>query len=143
MAHLLRAWSPWSPADALRWVVVGAIGHLAVAAGWWLAANEERLDDQVLWGSVAVAGLAVAGYADITWLLQGRFAILRRRERLLPAEAPLVEVAVGDHDALVAGPGLGRFHRATCALAAGKGWDRVDRTAAVAAGRAPCGVCRP
>lgn len=146
MADVLRAWSPWSPADALRWLVVGVIGHLAAVLAWFLAANEETFDGQVPWASLAVAGFVIAGYADITWLLQARFALLQRRERLLPFEvaaaAPNPAVEHDDHT-LVAGPGLARFHRSTCALAAGRGWSAVERAQAVADGQRPCGVCTP
>jgi hypothetical protein len=93
-----------------------------------------------------VAGFAVAGYADITWLLQARFALLQRREQLLPAEVAVVApvLAIGhDADTLVAGPGLARFHRSTCALAGDRGWPVVQRDDAVAAGQHPCGVCNP
>lgn len=146
MAELLRAWSPWSPADALRWLVVGVIGHVAAAVAWWLTANEETLDGQVPWASLAVAGFAVAAYADVTWLLQARFAMLQRRERLLPADlpvAPVPEVTGSERDALVGGAGLGRFHRAACPLAIGKGWEPIERRAALDEGRSPCGVCEP
>jgi hypothetical protein len=144
MTRLLRAWSPWAPADALRWLVVGVIGHAAAVVAWFGAAHQLTLDAQVPWASLAVAGFAVAGYADITWLLHARFALVQRRERLLPTELPAtVALSAGETgpEALVAGPGLARFHRASCPLAAGRGWPEVERPRAVADGRLPCGVC--
>jgi hypothetical protein len=144
MAALLRAWSPWSPADAVRWLVVGVLGHVVAGVAWFGAAHEQSLDGQVPWASLAVAGFAIAGYADITWLLQARFSLLQRRERLLPAELPAVAAmptAGTGPEPLLAGPGLARFHRASCPLAAGRSWPEVDRDEALAAGRLPCGVC--
>jgi hypothetical protein len=142
MTAALRAWSPWSPADALRWLVVGLVGHAIAVAAWFLAANEDTLDGQVPWASLAVAGFAVAAYADITWLLQARFAILQRRAGLLPNDLPRAAAPTGA-DVLVAGPGLARFHRASCPLAAGRDWPGIDRHDAIAEGRQPCGVCAP
>lgn len=144
----LGAWSPWSPADGLRWFVVSLAGLLTTTIGWFVTDRQDRLDDQIGWMTVAVAGFAVVGYANITWLLQGRFTIIQRRERLLPTEPSEVTAgapapARAGTSSLVAGPRLGRYHLAECPLAAGKGWPTVDVAGIDASDRRPCGVCRP
>jgi hypothetical protein len=143
MTEALRAWSPWSPADALRWAVVGVLGHGMAVVAWYLATHEDTLDGQVPWASLAVAGFAMAAYADVTWLLQSRFAILQRRARLLPDDVPLAAASAVDDSTFVGGPGLGRFHRPSCPLAADRHWPTLDRHDALVAGRLPCGVCKP
>jgi hypothetical protein len=44
---------------------------------------------------------------------------------------------------VVAAEGLRRFHRPDCPIAAGRGWSPLPRRAHEAAGRGPCGICRP
>ena len=44
---------------------------------------------------------------------------------------------------LVGGEGLTHFHRADCAMAAGRDWPELDRSAHERAGRTACGVCKP
>jgi hypothetical protein len=143
MTAALRAWSPWSPADAVRWLVIGLLGHILAVVAWFLAANEDTLDGQVPWVSLAVAGFALAAYADLTWLLQARFAIVQRRVRLLPGDVPRPPVAAVADGTIVGGPGLVRFHRPSCPLAAGRAWPTLARHDAVDEGRRPCGVCKP
>jgi hypothetical protein len=149
VTELLRAWSPWSPADGLRWVAVGALGHVLVLVAWWLTASEEAFDAQVRWATLATAGFAIVSYADISWVLHARFSLIQRREALLPT-VPIVNPPVmgsadaeGNDDRLVGGAGLGRYHRASCPMARQKDWPPLDRSVALAEGRRPCGVCAP
>jgi hypothetical protein len=141
----LRAWSPWSPADGIRWIVIGLAGIVMTSASWWVAHHQDQLNDQIGWATVAVLGFAIAGYANISWLLQARFAIVQRRDALLPDEVAVdtSTTRLIHHDDLVAAPELTRFHRASCPLAQGKGWRPVSEAAARRGGQEPCGVCRP
>jgi len=142
LVRALRTWSPWSPADAIRWAVVAVTGHVLWIAGWWLAHREAVFGDQIRWATLAVAGFVIAAYSDVSWLLRARWAILRRREALFPSVETLpVELAGGE--LVVAGPGRDRFHTPSCPFAAGRGWSPVSRSEATAAGQAPCGVCEP
>jgi hypothetical protein len=144
--RLLRRWSPWSPAESLRWAALGVFGLAAWIVAWWSAAHKASFNDQIPWATVAVAGFILVAYADVTWLLRARNAIVQRREALLPADPPslatVVPLAVAS-GSVVGGPGLDRFHRADCPLAAGKGWPTIDVDAARGEGRRACGVCAP
>jgi hypothetical protein len=128
----------------LRWAALGVIGVAAWIVAWWSAAREASFNDQIPWATVAVAGFIVVAYADVTWLLRARTAIVQRREALLPADPPspatVFPLAVAG-EVVVGGPGLDRFHSADCPLARGKGWPALELDAARAEGRRPCGVC--
>jgi hypothetical protein len=143
---MLHRWSPWSSAAARRWIAVGLVGYVVAALGWWFASREAALTDQVGFAALGVGGCAVVAYANITWLLQGRFAIVARRERLLsdaiPPAARLDRDGYGE-DGVVAGPGLALFHRPSCVLVAGRDWPVLDRTKGTRGDRRPCGICRP
>jgi hypothetical protein len=144
--RLLRQWSPWSPADALRWALLGVLGTAVAVLAWWAVAHEPAFDHQVGWSSIGVAGFILAAYADVSWLLRARNAILARREAILPADDLVLAAAIPSTAAtaiIVGGPRLERFHRADCTLAAGKAWPVLERASAVAEGRRPCGVCAP
>lgn len=149
MTELLRAWSPWSPADGLRWLVISVVGLLLVLVAWWLSANQETLASQVGWAALATAGFAVVAYANVSWVLHARFSIIQRRERLLPTARPeTLPVTTAEHtdagdEPLVGGVGLERYHRASCPLARHKAWPALDRSTALTERRRPCGVCSP
>lgn len=147
MTELLRAWSPWSPADGLRWLFVSALGHVLVLVAWSLTAGQETFDSQVGWATLATAGFAVVAYADISWVLHARFTLIQRREKLLP-NAPVETISVmasvnAANERLVGGVGLERYHRSSCPMARQKDWPRLERSVALAEGRRPCGVCAP
>lgn len=139
---LLRGWSPWSPADGLRWALVGLVGTLLAFVAWTQARGDDLLSDQIVWMSVAVIGLVVAAYGNVSWLLRARHAVISRRERLLPLDVPSTRVGPSlCDDVLVAGPGLRRYHRASCQLAVGKGWPNLDEARVDTTVLEPCGVC--
>jgi hypothetical protein len=139
----LRAWSPWGPAESVRWVAIAVVGNLTCVVAWWLAHREAAFDHQVRWVAVAIAGFIVAAYGDVSWLLRARWTVIQRRSILLPDDVAVAEGAVAVAGAVLAGPGLDRFHRPACPLAKGRPWPSVDRSAAVAAGQRPCGICNP
>jgi hypothetical protein len=142
----LRAWSPWAPGEGLQWGVFLALGHVLCLVAWWLVSREAGFNHQARWAALGVAGFVVVAYADVSWLLRARWAVMQRRRRLLPDSPPdsvpaAVVGLVGS--GVVVGEGLVHFHRPDCPLAAGKGWRLVDREAALAGGRRQCGMCEP
>jgi hypothetical protein len=139
----------WTAQDLVRWLGVLLVGLAMLVAGWFWAAGEGHYTDQVGPATLAVGGLIVAGVSHALWMLRGRRAVGARYEVLF-RQPWLVGPAAGgggrpseDSGLPVAGSGLEFFHRRQCPLAAGRGWAALSREEHVAAGRAPCGVCRP
>jgi len=164
----LHSTSLWRPEDLLRWAVAVGLGGIVVAVSWYICAGEVSFGSQVGPTDAAVAGLLVAGMGNVSWLLKGRRALGERRRALLPdvslvsdatsgagGKAPQSEeVAQTDPRGLdpvlnelelcVGGEGMERFHRPECALTSGRhDWKALSRGEHEAAGRRPCGVCRP
>ena len=150
----------WGAEDLLRWVITCGLGGIVIVVAWYIAAGEATFGQQVGPLDAALAGLLLSGVGNLAWLLHGRRALGERRRILLPdvaeaaagrgAQAVIVgPVTALSHEAsadevFLAGEGMERFHRADCALAAGRtGWTTATRREHEAAGRRPCGVCRP
>ena len=149
----------WGAEDLLRWAITTGLGGIVIVVGWYIAAGEATFAQQVGPLDAALAGLVLSGVGNLVWLLHGRRALGERRRLLLPdvadatasaaghvvvaGLAPTVGAATVD-DVFLAGEGMERFHRPECALAAGRrGWTTATRREHEAAGRRPCGVCRP
>ncbi|HVW32123.1 MAG TPA: hypothetical protein VHL53_06255, partial [Acidimicrobiia bacterium] len=135
-------------------IVVGACSAGGVAlmvAGWVRTSGAGAVDAQIPWLDLAVSGLLLAGLGNVLWLSAGRRSVADLRVALLPAGFGLAAGADRADDAgprqrrnePVAADGMTRYHRADCLLAAGKPAVAASRPAHEAAGRAPCGTCRP
>jgi hypothetical protein len=153
----------WRAEDLLRWGITVGLGGIVIAVAWYICSGDATFGQQVGPADAAVAGLLVAGVGNATWLLKGRRALGERRRALLPDVAPpeATDVdlatehqapslttaetpAVAEAGLLVAGEGMERYHRADCALAAGRtGWKAMTRHQHESEGRRPCGVCQP
>jgi hypothetical protein len=140
------AGSPWSADQALRLVGLVGSGAVMCVVAWGVASGRASLGDQVGWASLAVGGLVVAFFGQVSWLLNGRRALGERSMHLLGRPAPRSAVGLGIRSTasqLVGGEGLRWYHRADCQLARGQSWSVASRSAHEADGRQPCGVCRP
>lgn len=152
--------SLWQAENLLRWAVTAGLGGILIAVAWYVAAGEATFSQQVGPIDLALAGLLVSGVGNLAWLVRGRRALGERRRLLLPDVVPAAPVpvrqeaqpegagsltAARDSDLLfVAGEGMERYHRSDCVLASGRtGWVAMTSKAHEAAGRRPCGVCRP
>jgi hypothetical protein len=121
--------------------------------GWYLASGEIKYSRQIGPANLAVAGLLVAGAGHVAYLMRGRRAVGERRRRLLgdPTLAPAGRAAAtpaalhldGAASETTAGDGMMRYHRKGCPLAAGRNWAVRSAEEQEAAGRIPCGACRP
>ena len=145
--------TPWSVEDLLRWLLLFGAGAVMCVVGWYLSAGDTRFGSQIGPLDLAVSGTVLASIGHSVWLLRGRRTIGERRLRLLgdaegrrllsssDRESP---VDLSDEtEVLVAGDGMSHFHREYCSMAAGRAWSRAAREVFVAAGKTPCGVCRP
>jgi hypothetical protein len=140
------AGSPWSADQLLRAVGLAGVGLVMCVVAWGVASGKACLGDQVGWVSVGVGGLVVAFFGQAAWLLNGRRSLGERSMHLLGRPPTRAAARVGVRSLsqqLVGGEGLRWYHRADCPLARGQGWPVSSLAVQEAAGREPCGVCRP
>jgi hypothetical protein len=128
--------------------VLAATGLALFISGTSMVGSETVYDDQVPAINVAIVGAVVANAAGVLLLLAGRRSVTARRVGVLGAvpksqEKVAVISAPASSIHLVGGEGLTHFHRADCAMAAGRDWPELDRAAHERAGRTACGVCKP
>lgn len=127
------------------------IGAAATIVAFAEASATIRVDRQVDWVALGVAGASTVCLAMVLWVLAGRRAIAARVEALAsiqppergPVERTVVETQTRGVDGLVATDNMIRYHRPFCPLVAGKTARPATRAAHEAAGRRPCGMCEP
>jgi hypothetical protein len=137
------AGTPWSRLDALKTSLLIAVGAVVWAVGWFQVAEKPAMDEQIAPLNVAVAGVVVIGAGQALWFLNGRRAVAERRRALLgESPAPVAAQAPAQGDELFAGSQR-FYHRLECAMVVDRGWAAMIRATHEAAGRVPCGVCKP
>jgi hypothetical protein len=142
-AHLL-----WTPQVLSRWGTAVGLSLIGLVYSWYSVAGKATWNDQVAPLNLGIVSVVVTYGAGLSLLLAGRRSVGIRQVALL-GEPPVV--APGSHptelvahsDAVVSGPGLHRYHRADCSMAAGKHFAAASRAEHETAGRTGCGVCRP
>ncbi len=144
----MNSGSPWAPQLYVVYAVLAVLGAALFFAGTGVVGNEAVYDDQVPGINIAIVGVVLANAAGALLLLAGRRSVTARRVAVLgavpAAQANLATITSPASSAhLVGGEGLTHFHRADCAMAAGRDWPELDRTAHERAGRTACGVCKP
>jgi uncharacterized protein (DUF2237 family) len=126
-----------------------ALGLAAVVIAWYRSGRTADGGQQLAWLEIGVVAVVTTAFTAALWIRSGRRAVCRRRARVLGELAVGAEVAVaapsGDAEAalLLATPRGGRYHRASCALVAGRVALPAEPDAHRAAGRVACEVCRP
>lgn len=143
ITRFLRTWSPWAPADTIRWMVIWLVGIILWAFAWWFSAAESNFFDQTRWISLAVAAFLLVAWGEISWLMRARASVVQRELRLFDSFEQQDLAAPPSEVFLVAGNGLLHFHRSDCVLALGKEWPAISRDIAVRDGLRACGVCDP
>lgn len=128
--------------------VLAVLGAVLFLVGTGITNSETVYDDQVPGINVAIAGAVVANAAGVLLLLAGRRSVAARRAGVLGAVPDAQDRAASvsapaSSILLVGGEGLTHFHRADCAMAAGRDWPVLERAAHERAGRTACGVCTP
>jgi len=129
-------------------LALGVSGALLVGVGWYQAAGTVEFGHQVRSGVLSTAGLAAVSLTVALWTLGTRRTLERRVAALLRSADALPSPAPADGGrlsgaVLVATASMGRYHRPHCPLATDKPVRAAVRSAHEAAGRRPCGVCRP
>jgi len=141
--------APWSTGDLVGVVAVVAAGAAVCAGAWTGASGHADFRDQKGWLALGVAGFLLAVAGQSWWLHRGRRSVAAHAALLMAEAAALAPVASGPAvpasaaERLVAADGMRRFHRPECPIAAGRGWSPIPRPVHEAAGRTPCGICRP
>jgi hypothetical protein len=131
-----------------RPLILGGLGALAVAVSWAGSARTVRVGHQADWAIVGVAGSAAIVLAALLWVLAARRAVEQRLGDVLArvdvaAAPPQAGGRTAGDARLVASAAMAHYHRPGCPLAAGKPVAAASQKDHEAAGRGPCGVCRP
>jgi hypothetical protein len=140
--------SLWSSRDRSVLGTGATLGVAVVAVAWNRSGRTADVGDQLAWLETGVAGVVATAFSVALWIRSGRRAVCHRRAGLLgalPIDPETSAAPVGDAGAelpLATARG-GRYHRASCALVAGRAALPAERAAHDAAGRIPCEVCRP
>ncbi len=136
--------APWSPEGLARLLLTNGAGLVVLALGWYQASGQVTVRGQLTWLNVSLVGLGVSGVANGAWLVRGRQAVGMARSALLQDRAEVwPPPQPGPDDRPVTGPGMTRFHRAACPLAAGKVVSPARRAEHERRGLVPCEVCAP
>jgi hypothetical protein len=140
----------WQAGDVVLLYSLQILGFGLLVASAWATTVSDDVSTRVAWVNLGVVGLLVSGTGTAFWLMAGRRAVGTRRAWLLVVSdvdaAPEYAPRPADRATpagLVAVADGTRYHRADCALVAGKAVVEQARTRHTRAGRQPCGVCRP
>jgi len=136
--------SPWSTRQIGQWSVLTGVGVALMSVAWNAASRELRFADMLGWLELSLAGLLLTGLANVGWYLGARRAVVRLRSALMANVAPAPVAAVTEAGSLpVSADPMRRYHRPGCQLVLGRAVNAESRDAHEAAGRVPCGMCRP
>lgn len=133
--------SPWRVGDVVRLGTRLLLGVVGIAGCWAGASGTVDFRQQIGWTAGAVLAAIVAASGGVAWALAGLGTVGKERRRLvaslretLPAAVP-VDVPP-QHDGLVVGAGMRRYHRPTCDVVRGK-----DVRPTTGIDLRPCGMC--
>ena len=140
--------APWRRGDLLGATGLAGVGLAGLALTWFGASGRADWPDQLPWASVGAAATTVALLGLVTWLVAGLRRVRRLRREVLPLVAAAASLSrnagaagAAAGSVLVSAPGMTRFHRPACPLAAGKPVQPVPTPEAGGAGLVPCKVC--
>jgi len=141
------ATGPWDRTNLGRATLLIAVGALVWFIGWYQVASKASSDEQTTPLNLAIVGVLLAGAGQLSWILDGRRAVGRRRRRLIgDGHVPSAVAKLGTDPELTEVSLVGGrryYHRPGCALAAGRDLETAARGEHEAAGRSACGVCAP
>jgi hypothetical protein len=133
-------------------VITAAVGLALVIFGWVGVSGSHSTTKQLPYlASGGVGGLFALGVAATIWLSSDLREGLAKFQGSPPAVAGSQSLHAGAGassgrtvpEGLVASSMMSRYHRASCALVAGKEVSVATRADQEAAGRQPCEVCWP
>jgi hypothetical protein len=143
---------PWAAGTRAPAAVLGLVGLVLWLFGAHEVGSRASTEDQFAPLNLAVAGFVVAALGPALVFFRGR-RVVGARGRAVGERAHRVaqwlaggtetELPAGDPALLPGGDGTAFFHRPECPMGAGRGWPARSRGEHDAAGRRPCGLCRP
>lgn len=137
---------PASSAEQIsRLVTTNLIGLAGILTAAYGASTTDSIQTTLAWFNLGLAGLVVAGGANVLHLVRGRAAfVIARADVLRDIDAVVAErrPAAAASTGMAWVEGRRRFHRPGCALLDGRYVEHGDRDRA-SAGRTACEVCRP
>lgn len=141
------------PAVLRRVAAVQGVTIVLALVAWGGSEAESSPDGQVVWVVLASLAVVLSGAVNGVWLVRARRAIgIRKRQvaaRLREVGDRHAPSALGDTGTeaavtTVVVDGMSLYHRLDCVLAEGRrGAQTGRRSDHEAAGRRPCGWCRP
>ena len=144
---------PWTRSHLTGLAAAHALAAAVLIGAWFGLSDELVFTRQIPLLDLAVVATVAGGVANVTWIVQGRSAVRRRKAafrsrvaQVLPATvaAPAVShptPALAVEEGFVSAPRMTRYHRPGCPLLDGKDVRPVGGPEE--GGRAACGVCRP
>jgi hypothetical protein len=145
-----RSSALWDGRDLVNLVIADSLSILLIVVSWYQTSATPRVRDELAWLNLGIAGLVLGGVANALWFLRGRQAVGIARALMLPdverweagrpgevTAAPLARAA------LVAGPGMSRYHLTSCPFTVDRSVTSATRDRHEAAGRLPCEICEP
>lgn len=144
--------APWRPMALVRFAMVDAVGLGTILVSAYQASHHDDIQDALSWLCVAAVGLMVSGAGAFAFISSARVSVASRRARLDAAIAECVlelnqRATAGakalDRTSLVHVARTQRFHRADCALVAGRASTTGTRAAFEKRKLIACEVCEP
>lgn len=135
-----------SAADFLVLATRVAIGVAMLGLAWYGASGELTLRAQAPWLVLAIAGTAVAVASQVAWVLRLRRAVRARIagvSRRLPIVGSPISIGTGGRLVSVRDAATRLYHRADCALVAGRPATPATVEEHRRQRRIPCEVCEP
>jgi hypothetical protein len=150
----VRPTVPWRIHDLTVVTSANVLGAIGLLAAWIGGRNETNVASQLGWLKIGIAAVVIAGAGNAAWILAGMRAVgLRRHEQLVRTPGTLAlattrasaghRVARQLDGALVHGPLMTRYHRASCPAVANRMVEPASLAEHLEAGRQPCGICCP
>lgn len=132
-------------------LVLQALVVALLVIAWWQATSHPLARDHEPWLNLGIGAVLLSGALNGLFLMGARRAVAVRRAALYrtaslatPASPPPGAMSGPRRGPkFAAAPAMSRYHRPTCALAAGKPLRLEERGDHETAGRRPCGICRP
>lgn len=132
--------------DLVVLAVRSGIGVVLIAVGWYEASGRLTVRAQAPWLTLAIVGAGLTIAAQVGWVLRLRRAVSTRIASVIervPSVGASRPVTAGESYVCIAGSDTRLYHRAGCALTAGRPLTAASVEEHRLQRRIPCEVCEP